>query len=78
MQALEALSQELRSRERQYSTTLEQDEAAILLDLPAEAGWEHMGSLLDLLVGEKRALRDCGERVVEALVRAQLRKIGIT
>ena len=57
---------------------MEQDEEATLLDLPAAEGWEHMGSLLGLLVGEKRLLRECGERVAEALVRAQLRKIGIT
>ena len=61
-----------------YSSTLEQDEEATLLDLPVAEGWEHMGSLLGLLVGEKRLLRECGERVAEALVRAQLRKIGIT
>ena len=68
---------ELRAREGRYATTLEQDEEQ-LVSGGAAAELPRLLALLPLLVGEKQLLRGCAERVAEALMRAKLRKAGVT
>ena len=74
---LETLGKELRAREGRYTTTLEQDEE-LLVSGGAAAELPRLRALLPLLVGEKQLLRGCAERVAEALMRAKLRKAGVT
>ena len=74
---LETLGKELRAREGRYATTLEQDEEQLVSGSEA-AELPRLRALLPLLVGEKQLLRGCAERVAEALMRAKLRKVGVT
>jgi hypothetical protein len=86
MFVLDMISEELQGRQRVYGSTLEQDERERQKrerrqrqkTVEDRRGLLSMDALLSLLVAEKRLLRDCGRKVADALMRAKLRKIGIT